>query len=223
MDARSGVLPDGIPEAVPATEHASFFTDPHHNFLYGDGGALKYTMSPTYPTEYITFAPQVDANTHHSFPQSYAPQNNLRPPQSQSHFDTFPPQHLQLVRQSPSTISPAQLQPQPYHPQINWDELSTYQNGSDHPPVQGLPSPQVPLDNTGKPHRTTVIAPPADNGTQWMIANSTNLNNPLQNSHTLGIASANGTLLPGCYWCTVEPETTVPEEWTGRFHPTLFV
>lgn len=242
MDVRGGavaggVLPEGMPEVTP-TGPEQFYTNPH-SFLYGDNGALKYSMPPAYPNEFA-FASQVDAASlpyTHSPQQthqlqfsnpSYSPQTALHSPlpqHAQANFsDPFTAQHLrQHVRQSPSTISPSQLQPQPqqafHQTPLAWDEFSQFSNGNDHHQLQPLPRPQstasAPSTLATNIHSNLIStasswAPP-DSGSHHSVAHGT-LSGPLN-------------YLAGCHWATVDPESQVPEEWTGmalNHHSTFF-
>lgn len=228
MEARGGVFPDGmsVPDNGSAAEHASFFSNPHHSFLYGDG-ALKYSMSPAYPNEFA-FAPQADASTLH---QQLQFSGQPLPHHSQPPFvDPYAAQHLQQhVRPSPSTISPSQLQPQPqqaqaYHhqPPLTWDELNTFPNNNNDQNItrqQTTASPDNP--SAAAPiHRTTLIAPNTTH--QWGLSSPAvpHTSNSPGNSTQLGNGdpAEPATYLAGCYWCTVEPETNVPDQWTGKYH-----
>ena len=230
MDARGGVLPEGMPEV--ATAGPEFYANPHHNFLYGDNGALKFSMPPAYPNEFA-FTSQVDATslpfTHqpqqtHQLQfsnQTYVSQPGIRSPLPQnaqpSFGDPYAAQHLrQHVRQSPSTISPAQLQPQTqqaYHqPPLTWDELTQFSNGNDHQ-LQGLRQqttasapPTLPATSI-HPH---TLAPPASSN--WVLADSPSFP---QSQVVNSIPSEPTNYLAGCYWATVDTESNVPEEWTG--------
>jgi len=230
MDARGGVLPEGMSEVASGPE---FYATPHHNFLFGDNGALKFSMPPAYPNEFA-FTSQVDTTslpfahqpqqTHQlQFPnQTYAPQTAIRSPLPQnaqpSFGDPYAAQHLrQHVRQSPSTISPAQLQPQTqqaYHQSpLTWDELTQFSNGSDHQ-LQGMRQqttasvpPNLPATSV-HPH---TLAPPASSG--WVLADS--ITSFPQNQVVNSIPLEPANYLAGCYWATVDTESNVPEEWTG--------
>ncbi|KAF8456422.1 hypothetical protein BDZ91DRAFT_527425 [Kalaharituber pfeilii] len=239
MDARGAVLPEGMPEVASAgPEHTSFFT-PHHQFLYGGDGALKYTMSPAYSNEFA-FAPQVDANAFtfaqqpHQLQfssQNHSQQAPIQSPlsqQTQPHFgDPYAAQQLrQHVRQSPSTISPSQLQPQQpqrqhsyNQPPLTWDGLAGFSN--DNNQLQNISQQQSAATlqensiSSTPVHRTTLIAPNTEQSQKWGAADSNfAAQNPLSDGTIAGEPAQTSNLLTGCYWCTVEPESNVPEQWT---------
>ncbi|KAF8458135.1 hypothetical protein BGX38DRAFT_648505 [Terfezia claveryi] len=228
MDTRGGVLPEGMSEVASAG--SEFYANPHHNFLYGDNGALKFSLPPAYPNEFA-FTSQVDATslpfTHqpqqtHQLQfsnQTYAPQTAVRSPLPQnaqpSFGDPYAAQHLrQHVRQSPSTISPAQLQPQAqpaYHQSpLTWDDITQFSNANDHQ-LQGLRQQTTASVPPGLPATSIhphTLAPPASS--DWVLADSTSFpQSQVGNSTPLEFAN----YLPGCYWATADTESHVPEEW----------
>ena len=202
-----------------------------NNFPYGDNGALKFSMPPAYPNEFA-FTSHVDATslpfTHqpqqtHQLQfsnQTYTPQTAIRSPlpqDAQPNFgDPYATQHLrQHMRQSPATISPAQLQPQAqqtYHQSsLTWNELTQFSNGNDQ--LQGLRQqttasapPNFPATSI-HPHS---LAPPASSS--WALADSTSFP---QNQVVNSIPSEPANYLAGCFWATIDAESNVPEEWTG--------
>ena len=230
MDSRGGVLPEGMPEVGGAGPE--FFTNA---FVYGDNGPLKYSMPSAYSNNFA-YATQVDATaipfTHqpqqsHQLQfsnQTYSPQTAIRSPLPQhaqpTFGDPYTTQLRQLVQQSPSTISPAQLQPQPQpqqqtytQPPLPWDEISHYPSTNDHQ-LQAAPRQQAAapsshnFPNTAI-HSSSSAVHPISN---WSLLDGSSLSP----SHGLSVQSA--TYLTGCYWATIEPESSVPEQWAGELY-----
>ncbi|KAI5811732.1 hypothetical protein DFH27DRAFT_605840 [Peziza echinospora] len=237
MDSRGG---DGM--EANGSIGPDFYNN-HHNYLYENGGGIKYTMSPAFQNEFA-FAPQPDASTlafnhqqqqqqqqqpqthlQYSTPPSYSPQPNIRSPvqqHSQPQFDPYS-QHLrQHVRPSSSTISPAQLQPPQAYTQapLNWEDLSLF-NGDlgHHQPTQHQQITPAPESTSTPPiHRTTLIAPTLEQQQQqqrW-LSDSTGMGTSMSISAIP--VNENASYLAGCYWCTVEPESNVPEPLTENLH-----
>lgn len=227
MDTRGGVLPEGMPEVGGAGPE--FFTNA---FVYGDNGALKYSMPSAYSNNFA-YATQVDATalpfTHqpqqpHQLQfsnQAYSPQTAIRSPLPQhaqpTFGDPYTTQLRQLVQQSPSTISPAQLQPQSqpqqtYSQPLPWDEIPHYPSTNNHQ-LQAAPRQQATISSHNFPnpaiHSSSSTVLPISN---WNFLDG----NSLSLSH--GLSVQNATHLTGCYWATVEPESSVPEQWAGELY-----
>lgn len=238
MDRAGGVLPNGLPETTSAgADHYNIpYTNPHHQFLYGNGGALDYSTSSPFANEYAFVSPDASVLNHypqHNHRQPQHPQDqqlqslsfsypaySAQVPSHQIDRQQLPQNHVQHV---PTTISPSQLQPSAYtpHHDLSWEDLSAFSNGSDTQ-MQGMTHNQPSMlgFNANGMHRTTLISPPPNEQSHWAENSNGDLpqTDPALESMSVIIPHYSNAL-PGFPWITVDPEEPVPTDLGGMiFH-----